>query len=122
MPTYVSGQQRDILPEGLYVYTTEDAQLQNSKNGNEQIKLGQRVKDQLIFDYLVFHPNSAFRIDQYRRSYGDPVLPGELVEINPSDLIGKTGKCTVVIETWNGKQRNKIGSYLEPEAQDELSM
>jgi len=122
MPTYVSGQQRDILPDGTYDYTVESAMLKTSKQGNEMIELQLRIKDALVYDYLVFEPKSAFKIDQFRRSYGDPVLPGEVVEINPSDLEQKSGKCTVITEMWQGKARNKIGSYLEMETADELPM
>jgi hypothetical protein len=122
MPTYVSGQQRDILPDGTYDFEVESAILKNSKNGNEMIELQLRVKDNLVYDYLVFDQNAAFRIDQFRRSIGEQVLPGEIVEVSPSDLIDKKGKCSVITETWMGKPRNKIGSYLEPETADELPM
>jgi hypothetical protein len=121
MPTYVSGQQRDVKPDGEYDFIVEGATLGNSKNGNQRIELQNRIGDILVFDYLVFDEKSYWKIDQFRRAIGEVVLPGEVVEIKPSDLEGKTGRCTLITEIWQGKARNKIGSYIE-KVVDELPM
>jgi hypothetical protein len=116
MPKYTSGGGANILPDGEYDYEVEGASLGTSKANNEMIRLELRINGQLIIDYLVFSNGGTARIDQFRESYGDMVLVGEVIEINPSDLIGKTGRCTLITEVWEGRPRNKVGSYVKAKA------
>jgi hypothetical protein len=123
MPKYTSGGGATVLPDGIYDYEVESAILKKSKKENEMIELQLRIGDKLIWDYLVFTPEGSPRIDQFRESFGDIVLMGEVVEINPSDLVGKSGKCSLITEVWEGRPRNKIGSYIKANASgDELPM
>jgi hypothetical protein len=117
MPTYKSGQQNgDVLSEGDYKFTVEKAILKTSSNGNEMIELWLRLPNGgLAIDNLVFTESSGWKIDQFRISIGETVLPDEQVEVTPSELIGAEGFAHIVIEEWQGKKRNKVGSYLEPD-------
>jgi hypothetical protein len=122
MPTYKSGQQpvSEILPEGDYPFTVEAAVLKTSSNGNQMIELRLRLPNGAVaFDNLVFTDSSAWKIDQYRISIGEMILPDEIVDVNPSEQIGKTGFAHIIVEEYKGKQHNKIGSYLE---QDEIQL
>ena len=120
MPKYISGLSADsVSPEGDYDYNVEEAKLRTSKKGSEMIELslsigqnGHRITDYLVFGGALL---SSAHIDQFRTSIGEVILPGEEVEINPSELIGKTGRVHIVVEEWNKQKRNKVGSYLEPE-------
>ena len=117
MPTYKSGQTSDVLPEGEYPFTVEKAILKTSSNGNPMIELWLRLpQGALAIDQLVFVESASWKIDQFRTSIGEIVLPDEQVDVQPSELIEAKGIAHVIIETWEGKKRNKIGSYLEPDA------
>ena len=117
MPTYKSGQPNgEVLPESDYKFTVEKAILKTSSNNNEMIELWLRLpKGGLAIDNLVFTDSSSWKIDQFRISIGETVLPDEQVEINPSDLIGAEGVAHIIVEEYQGKKRNKVGSYLEPD-------
>ena len=116
VPTYKSGQQSDVSPEGDYPFTVEKAIAKFSSNGNEMIEVWLRLPNGgLAIDNLVFTESSGWKIDQFRTSIGELVLPDEMVEVLPSELIGKTGFAHIIVEEWQGKKRNKVGSYLEPD-------
>lgn len=118
MPQYKSGQQQqgELLPEGDYPFTVEAAVLKTSSNGNEMIELRLRLpKGGVAFDHLVFSDSSGWKIDQFRTSIGELVLLDEMVDVAPAELIGKTGLVHIIVEEWQGKKRNKVGSYLEPD-------
>jgi hypothetical protein len=116
MPTYKSGQTSDVLPEGDYPFTVEKAVLKQSKQGNPMIEIWLRLpQGALAIDQLVFTESAGWKIDQFRVSIGEIIVPDEEVEINPSDILEATGTAHVIIETWENKKRNKIGSYLEPD-------
>jgi hypothetical protein len=117
MPSYKSGQTSDgLLPEGDYPFTVEKALLKESKQGNPMIEIWLRLpQGALAIDQLVFVQSCAWTIDQFRISIGEIIVPDEEVDIQPADLLGATGTAHVIVETWEGKKRNKIGSYLEPD-------
>ena len=69
----------------------------------------------LAIDNLVFTENSGWKIDQFRTSIGEVILPDEEVEVKASELIGAEGYAHIIIEAYNGKDRNKVGAYLEPD-------
>jgi hypothetical protein len=117
MPTYKSGQQNgDVLPEGDYRFTVEKAILKTSSNNNEMIELWLRLpQGGLAIDNLVFTESSGWKIDQFRTSIGEVVLPDEEVEVKASDLIEAEGFAHIIVEEYQGKKRNKVGSYLEPD-------
>ena len=118
MPTYKSGQSNggSVLPEGDYHFTVEKAILKTSKNQNEMIELWLRLPDGgLAIDNLVFTESSGWKIDQFRTSIGETVLPDEMVEIKASELVEAEGYAHIIVEEWEGKKKNKVGSYLEPD-------
>ena len=101
MPTYKSGQQSngEVLPEGEYPFTVEKAILKTSSNNNPMIEVWLRLpKGGLAIDNLVFTDSSSWKIDQFRISIGETVLPDEEVEVNPSELIGAKGFAHIIVE------------------------
>jgi hypothetical protein len=123
VPSYTSGSGNEVLPEGDYKFEIKSATLGSSKNGNEKIELRLAIEgsDQSVWDTLTFVPSSTWKIDQLRESYGDIVLPGEHVEIKPSELVGKKGLVSLKQETFEGRVRNKVASYIKQDI-DELKM
>jgi hypothetical protein len=123
VPSYKSGQQQagELLPEGDYPFKIEAATLKTSSAGNEMIELRLRLpKGGVAFDNLVFTDSSSWKIDQFRVSIGELILPDEQVEVYPSELLQKTGWAHIVVDEYQGKKRNKVGSYLEPKEGDGL--
>ena len=123
MPQYKSGQQQqgELLPEGDYPFKVEAAVLKTSSSGNEMIELRLRLpKGGVAFENLVFTESSGWKIDQFRVSVGELVLPDEMVELNPSDCLDKTGWAHIVVDEYQGKKKNKVGSFLEPREGDGL--
>ena len=69
-----------------------------------------------LYDFLVFIPNAYWKIDSFRAATGEHVTPDEETEISADDLVGRTGTARLVIEEYNGKQRNKVAAWLAPKA------
>jgi hypothetical protein len=102
------------LPDGEYPFVVIAATLKNSKNGSEMIELVLDFPEGVrVWDNLVFVKSAFWKIDQFRRSIGELVLPEEEVDIAPSELVGKSGKASLVTETYEGRSRNKVASYIE---------
>jgi hypothetical protein len=103
------------LPDGIYKFEVIAATLKTSKNGNEMIELVLQFPEGIrIWDNLTFTRSAFWKIDQFREATGELLLPEEEIEINPSDLIGKSGKASVITESYEGNDRNKIASYVKP--------
>ena len=119
---YIAGVSADThFPEGDYPFIVKSSKPKTSKKGSEMIELilevnnnglSIQVTDYLVFDGAVF---TSARIDQFRTAIGEVILAGEEVDVLPSELLSKNGTAHLVVEEWNGKKRNKIGSYLEPD-------
>jgi hypothetical protein len=123
MPSYTQG--LDVtVPEGIYDFTVADANEKMSQSsGNDMIELqlivkgpdGEEVK---IFDNLVFSPKAFWKIDMFRVCTGDKLVAGQSVEFNAEDCLDRTGKCCVIIDKFEGRERNKVKEYLDPNAID----
>ena len=123
MPSYTQG--LDVtVPEGIYDFTVADANEKMShSSGNDMIELqlivkgpdGEEVK---IFDNLVFSPKAFWKIDMFRVCTGDKLVAGQSVEFNAEDCLDRTGKCCVITDKFEGRERNKVKEYLDPNAID----
>lgn len=119
MPTYTSGQSTGPLPDGEYRAEIIKAILKPAKSGNQMIELWLRLpKGGLAIDNLVFTPSAYWKIDQFREALGEVILPGEEIDINPSELMNRKPWVSVKTEVYEGKPRNKIGAYLPPKPGD----
>lgn len=126
MPKYTQGQgsaRPDYMPEGKYEFAVIGASDKVSGNGNEMIELkceviGPEVEEgqgAIFFENLVFTDSAFFKIDQFLSSTGDAVEEGEEVDVEAADQIGKSGVCSLIVETYKGKQRNKVAKFLAPD-------
>jgi hypothetical protein len=66
----------------------------------------------LVYDFLVFTPSAFWKIDAFRIATGETLVPDEDVNLTANDLIGRTGRVRLVIEEFNGRQRNKLAAWL----------
>jgi hypothetical protein len=104
-------------PAGEYPFTVSDAQDRvSNSSGNEMIELVLEIKGGApVYDYLVNTKDSWYKINDFLAAIGGPITPGKEVNINPDDFIGKTGRCRLYIDEFQGKQRNKVGEYVIPD-------
>jgi hypothetical protein len=128
MPSYISGQQSkrtDCHKDGNYLLAVIGAEEKTSSKGSEMIELKLEVigpdieegQGAILFDYLVFTESAAWKIDQFRRACGENIVEGKEVEVEASDLEGKSVEAHLVIEEFKGKKRNKVGDYINPNAE-----
>ena len=102
---------------GNYEVEVIDAVESISKRGHEMIELKLRTEaGSILYDFLVFIETAFWKIDAFRESTGEQVTPDEEVEINADDLIGRTGYARLVIEEYDGRQRNKVAAWLSKPA------
>jgi hypothetical protein len=118
MPQYTSG--LDVtLPEGIYDFVVADANDKRSTNGNDMIELqliikGENSQEVRIFDNLVFTPKAFWKIDMFRLCTGDKLVKGQSCDFDATDCLDRTGKCFVIVDKYEGRERNKVGEYLDP--------
>lgn len=120
MPTYKSSEptsRPDYVEPGDYVVEVLNAEESVSKQRNDMIELKLRVEPSgaILYDQLVFTENAFWKIDCFRQSTGETVVPDEEVEIECDDLIGRKGRVRLAVETYNGKTGNKVAAWLPPE-------
>lgn len=126
MPKYIAGQQSkrtECHKEGNYLLVVIGAEEKTSSKGSEMIELKLEVvgpnipegEGAILYDYLVFSENTAWKIDEFRAASGETIVEGAEIDIEASDLEGKTVEAHLVIEEFKGKKRNKVGNYLAPE-------
>lgn len=104
-----------IVKAGDYLLTVIEAVEAVSKNsGEDMIKLALEVEGHgcRLFDYLVASESSAWKIDTFRKAIGDAVVEGEEVELHASKLVGRRGYARLKVETYNGKDSNKVDFWI----------
>ena len=116
MPSYKAStptERPDHVEPGDYQVEVVDAIETTSRNGHEMIELKLRtVEGSYLYDFLVFIPSAFWKIDAFRAATGEDVTPDEDVEITADDLIGRIGTARLSLEEYNGRQRNKVVSWL----------
>ena len=71
----------------------------------------------LVIDNLAFTPKAFWRIDQFRQATGETLIPGQVVVFNADDAIDRKGRVILTVNTFNGRDRNKVDKYVvEPKA------
>jgi hypothetical protein len=123
MPEYQMGHD-EVLPEGCYDFACVDAEERTSQGGNTMIELELMVKGPdgkngiRLYDHLTFVPKSYWKIDAFRVATGESLVPGQTARFEAEDCIDRQGKVWLTIETYQGRQRNKVGEYLDPNAEN----
>lgn len=119
MPTFTADSGSGLLPDGDYMFTVTEASLKRTKNDDEMITVTLEINwgddSFLIWENLVFTKKAGWKILQFMKSLGHQYLDGEKVDVEATDLIGQEGKAAVITEEYEGKKRNKIANFLEPD-------
>lgn len=103
MPTidFASVKGLEPLPVGTYPATVIKAEETTSKKGNLMLNLqwkieGGKFDGRIVFDSLVFAPQSLFRVKQALQGLGFPKhFNGN---VGPQDVVGKSAVLTLDIE------------------------
>lgn len=98
-----------LWPKGAYDFEVTEATEKQSSKGNDMIELVVRLYDtegrtRKVFDWLVDTDGGAYKIRHFAEAVG--MLPEyEKGEMQAFHMIGKAGRCEVVI------QKDKTGAY-----------
>ena len=125
MPEYTTGHD-ETLPEGSYLFTVVDATERTSQSGNTMIELQLIVKGPggsknggvRVFDHLAFTPKNFWKIDAFRIATGEKLVPGQTVAFEAEDCVDRSGRVWLTVESYRGRKRNKVGEYLDPNAEN----
>jgi Protein of unknown function (DUF669) len=125
MPEYQQGHE-ETLPEGVYDFVVVDAIEKQSQNGNPMIELklmvngpdGSKNGGIRIFDHLTFTPKSYWKIDAFRIATGEKLVPGQTVGFEAEDCVDRSGRVWLKVESYQGRNRNKVGEYLDANAEN----
>lgn len=125
----------DVLPLGYYDLIIEGVKPMRSKSGYPMVNVTFKVVDdgqyagRKVFHYVTFLPAKDENGDPRKGAgialfflacIGEPHEPTKL-KIEPFNWIGRTCRARIVIETWKGKERNKIKYFIKdfPDLKDE---
>ena len=124
MPEYESGLAGPVFADGVYDFKVIDAGEKNAeKSGNPMIELQLDVMNAdftdkvRVVDRLVFTPSSYWKIDSFRKATGEKILQNQKVRFEAEDCIDRTGRLALKTTVYNGKPRNEVDFYVEPEEQ-----
>src|ERR1700746_3733722 len=122
MPEYEQGLAGPVFPDGIYEFKCVDAGEKEAKESrNPMIELQLDVfnadfTDKIrVVDRLVFTPASYWKIDSFRRSTGEEIKQGQKVSFEAEDCIDRVGRVQLKTSSYNGKARNEIDCYIEPQ-------
>lgn len=117
MPEYTPGAQ-EILPEGDYDFTVDDAGEKESQKGNPMIELQLLIENNgsqiRVFDQLTFTPSAFWKIDSFRIATGEKLVEGEKVNFTAEECLRRRGRLRLFVDEYLGKKKNKVESYLPP--------
>jgi hypothetical protein len=119
MPEYTQGAVQ-VLPEGDYKFVVDDAGEKESKQGNAMIELQLLVYPDptkpgiRVFDQLVFVESAYWKIDAFRVCTGEKLSEGQKVSFEADDCIDRQGWVHLIVDSYDGRTRNKVGEYLAP--------
>jgi hypothetical protein len=126
MPEYTEGQAGPTLPDGTYEFHCVDAvERESTQTHNVMIELQLDVFNAdftgkvRVVDRLVFTPNSYWKIDSFRKATGEKISTGGKVCFEAEDCIDRHGRCQLKTTSYNGKMRNEVDYYIEPDDQSQ---
>src|SRR5262245_5996345 len=128
MPEYTQGLAGEIFVDGVYDFVVVDAgERESAQTHNTMIELQldcfnadatQKVR---VVDRLVFTPNSYWKIDSFRKASGERIDEKAKVSFEAEDCIDRKGKLCLKTTMYNGKARNEVDYYVEPEEGNQQS-
>jgi hypothetical protein len=122
MPEYEQNAAEVIFPDGTYEFQCVDAcEKESDKTHNTMIELqldcsnADLTEKVRVVDRLVFTPNSYWKIDSFRKATGEKISAGGKVSFEAEDCIDRQGRCQLKTTSYNGRSRNEVDYYLEPD-------
>ena len=112
-----------LVPEGEYTLKVIDAEEGFSQAGNEMLKPVFRVlfedgsEGPKVYENLVFSEKTKWRVDQFVAACGKHPGKGVKFDLFPAMIFGWTCRAKLKIETYNGKDRNKVAEFIITDAQ-----
>lgn len=106
-------------PEGDYVLKVVEAELAESSNDNEMIKLEAEIIEgdfsgSKVWHNLVFSEKALWKTREALEAMGVDVPEGVL-ELDPGDLVDREFGATLFHDTYEGTKRAKISEFLAAE-------
>lgn len=105
-----------IPPIGEYDFTVLDFEKTFSSSGKKMAKLSLVIdyKDfkYKFFDYLVLSTNMAWKLAAFFESLGLKKKGTELKQMPWNQIMGKTGRCKIKHEDYNGQIYMKVDKYI----------
>lgn len=111
------------VPPGRYRVVVDDVEEATASTGSQMINLWLRVvdgdmRDAVVIDRLVLHPNALFRVVGFMRALGLPT-PKKRFKINIRSFVGRTLDVDLDDgEPYAGTVRSEVRGYLRIEKQD----
>jgi hypothetical protein len=126
MPTYKQSEPKPVyfVEPGTYKVEIVNALEKLSKAGNPMIKLicrveiGDGAKGPEVHEHLTFTEKAGWKIDQVREACGFAVVPGEDIDVQPEDFIGKTATVVLGEEEGadSGHRFNTLERWMSPKS------
>ena len=126
MPKYTQSEPRKtyFVEPGEYAVEIFHGELKLSQAGNEMIKLKCRValpdggEGPEVHEHLTFTAKAAWKVDQVREACGFAVVPGEEVDVQPEQFVGKTARVVLGEEEGadSGHRFNTLERWMPPKA------
>lgn len=104
-----------LLEEGIYNLVVEDAVVKDSaSSGKPILNLRFQVQDsnRKLFETFSLQQQALFRLRDFLVAAGIELKP---TGFDTLEILGATVRAKVVKESYEGKERNKIQSYLKAE-------
>lgn len=104
--------QFSVLPKGKYEALLSAYELKKSEKGNDMAKLTLKVfhnsGENNVWDYLVFTDGSAWKVKAFVEAVGQ--IYGEPLDLDKA--MGKLFLVALKVESYDGKENNKVELYL----------
>lgn len=119
-------EEENLIPAGTYDFEVLEAKDTFSNKGNDMTALTLNVvdnegRDRKVFDYLVSVKAFAFKIKHFAESVG---LQSEYQRghMDADEMLGRTGKCKIVIQPAKGQYRakNAVADYVRADGTPEI--
>lgn len=114
---------RKAIPEGTYAVVVNKAELTQSREGNNMIKLEFEVtegphKGAKLFENCSLQPQALFKLKSVMLALGMNIPNGSF-DLDTNDLVGLNCEVEVGHETYEGKKRARILEYINAEEAEE---
>jgi hypothetical protein len=125
MPEYEQNAADVIFGDGVYPFVCVDAIEKESKSHDPMIELqldcynADQTEKVRVVDRLVFTKKGSWKIDSFRKATGEKFSENKTVSFVEDDCIDRHGKVQLKTTSYNGRSRNEVDYYIEPEPDDD---